>query len=173
MPFLGVLVKRHNNGFDTTVYMKKTTIKLMLKWDSLIPTSYKKSSVTALVNRAIRICSKFDLLHDEFQQIRIMANFNGYSSNFVEEIINKKLNKSYKSKEIENQIQQKSDEYKNYKYIQLSYIDVPSYAYAKRLKSIIKQNDPTAHLRVIYQTTNQTQRYFSTKDNLNTSQKSG
>jgi len=41
IPFLEVLVIRHNNGFDTTVYRKKTTTKLMLKWDSLPPKAYK------------------------------------------------------------------------------------------------------------------------------------
>jgi hypothetical protein len=171
--FLDVLVKRHDNGFDTTVYRKKTTTKLMLKWNSLIPTAYKKSSVTALVNRAIRICSKFDLLHNELLHIRKMANFNGYPSNFVEQIINKQLAKLYPSKQIENQIQQTLNENKNYKYIEIPYIGAPSYAYAKRLKSIIQKNDPTAQLRVIYQTTNQTRRYFPTKDNLNKNQKSG
>ena len=171
--FLDVLVKRHDTGFDTTVYRKKTTTKLMLKWDSLIPTSYKRSSVTAHVHRAIRICSKFDLLHDEFIYIRRMVHFNGYPSNFVEQIINKQLNKLYQSKEAENQIPQTTNEKKNYKYIEVPYIGAASYAYANRLKTIIRQNNPTTDLRVMYQTTNQTRRYFPTKENLNKHKKPG
>ncbi|CAF3273243.1 unnamed protein product [Rotaria socialis] len=139
IPFLDVLVKRHDSGFDTTVYRKKTTTKLMLKWDSLIPTAYKRSSIISLVTRAIRICSKYGPLHDEFQQIRLMANFNGYPSDFVEKIIKKYLDKLYRPKDTENQIQQTSNEIINYKYIQLPYIGAPSYAYAKRLKSIIQK----------------------------------
>ena len=40
--FLDVLVKRHDEGFDAAVYRKKSTIELMLRWDSLVPISYKK-----------------------------------------------------------------------------------------------------------------------------------
>ncbi|CAF1678812.1 unnamed protein product, partial [Adineta ricciae] len=62
IPFLDVTVKRHNDGFDTTVYRKKTTTKLMAKWDSLVPKSYKTASINAYVNRALRVCSSSDFL---------------------------------------------------------------------------------------------------------------
>lgn len=122
LPFLDVLVKRHNNGFDTTVYRKKTTTKLMLKWDSLIPTAYKKASINPLVDRAIRLCSRFDLLNDELLYIRSTANFNGYPSNFVENIIHKHLNKLFQSTPTQKSIESPSNEKNQYKYIQIPYI---------------------------------------------------
>jgi len=60
-----------------------------------------------------------------------------------------------------------------YKYIEIPYIGKPSHTYAKKLRSIIKQNNPTTDLRVIYQPTNTTKRYFPTKDSLHINQKSG
>lgn len=101
-----------------------------------------------------------------------MPSCNGYLSSFVQKIINKQLAKSYPSQQVANQVRKPSDENKNYKYIQIPYIDTPTDAYAKILKSIIKRNDPTADLEVIGQTTNQTRRYFSTKDPLHAHKKS-
>jgi hypothetical protein len=102
-----------------------------------------------------------------------MAKFNGYPSNFVERIIYKKLDKLYQFNETNNQIQQIPDQNKKYKYIEIPYIGRPSYAFAKKLKSIIIKNDPTSDLRVIYQTTNPTKRYFPSKDPVNIYQKAG
>jgi hypothetical protein len=168
--FLDVLVKRHDKGFDTTVYRKETATKLMLKWNSLIPTAYTRACIYPLVNRANRICSRPDLLHDELLYIRKMAAFNGYPSNFVQNIINKQLNQFYQPKP--DLVQPTPTQNKKYKYVQIPYIGAPSYIYGKRLKSIIQQYNPTSDLRVIYKTTNETRRYFPTKDKLKTNQKS-
>ncbi|CAF4074285.1 unnamed protein product [Adineta steineri] len=174
IPFLDVLVKRHSTGFETTVYRKPTTTKLMLKWDSLIPTSYKRASVYALVNRAIRICSTFDLLHNEFIYIRSMADFNGYPSNFVQNIINKQLDKFYQPRPPANLFPPPpSNTINSYKYIQIPFIGTPSYKYGKTLKSIVQQLNPMTNIRVIYTTINETRRYFPTKDKLKPAQKSG
>lgn len=57
--------------------------------------------------------------------------------------------------------------------IHILYIGKPSYQYGTKLESIIKQNDPRSNLRVLYKTTNETRRYFPTKDKLKPGQKSG
>jgi hypothetical protein len=83
------------------------------------------------------------------------------------------LDKLYQFNQTNNQIQQVPDQDKKYKYIEIPYIGQPSYAFAKKLKSIIIKNDPISDLRVIYRTTNPTKRYFPSKDPLNNYQKSG
>ena len=55
--FLDVKVRRNNDGFETTVYRKKTSTKLMVKWNSLVPKSYHNLSIVPLVDQAIRLCS--------------------------------------------------------------------------------------------------------------------
>ncbi|CAF1228694.1 unnamed protein product [Adineta ricciae] len=150
--FLDVMVKRNNKGFNTIVYRKETATKLMLKWNSLIPTAYKKSSIYPLVNS--------------------YSKFNGYPSNFVQSIINKQLNKYYQTKTKENLIPTTSTEIK-YRYIRIPYVGKLSYVYSKKLLSIIKRYDPIAQVRTTYNTTNQTRRHFPTKDQLKPNQKSG
>ena len=59
----------------------------MVKWNSLVPKSYHKSSIAPLVDRAIRICSTYTLLGQELNEIRKMAHFNDYPTHFVEKII--------------------------------------------------------------------------------------
>jgi len=171
--FLDVKAKRHNDGFETTVYRKKTSTKLMVKWNSLVPRSYHKSSIVSLVNRAIRVCSTYVLLDEELNNIRSMAYLNDYPYYFIEKIINEQLNKLYELPSPPNPIEATSNENKKYRYIEIPYIGKSSYTFGKKLKFIIQQQDPTANLRVIYQTTNPTKRYFPTKDNLNIQQKSG
>ncbi|CAF4386820.1 unnamed protein product, partial [Rotaria sp. Silwood2] len=171
--FLDVLVKRHENGFDTTVYRKKTSTKLMLKWHSLVPRAHKTASIAPLVTRAIRICSTFQLLHNEFEYIRLMAAYNDYPVRFVDQIIQKQLNKYFQSQTQVNQNKQIPTEKKKYTYIEIPYVGRASYDFGKRLKSTITTTDPTSHLRVIYKTTNPTKRFFPTKDRLTVNQKSG
>jgi len=65
-----------------------------------------------------------------------MVIFNGYPSHFILRIIYKKLEKLYQSNQTNNQIQQAQDQDKKYKYIEIPYIGQPSYAFAKKLKSI-------------------------------------
>ncbi|CAF2067148.1 unnamed protein product [Rotaria magnacalcarata] len=64
LPFLDVLITKQQQEFDTIVYRKSTSTFLMTKWYSIAPKSYKKSAVSALVNRAIRICSNPQHLQD-------------------------------------------------------------------------------------------------------------
>ena len=171
--FLDVLVKRHEHGLATTVYRKKTATKLMLKWDSLVPTAYKKSSVASFVNRAVRICSHYHSLHDEFQYIRIMAQFNGYPLSFVDRIIARALEKLTASAPIQNPNSEIANEQTKYQYIEVPYLGRASYMYAKKLHSIIQQNNPTSELRVIYRARNCTQKFFPNKDALAPLQQSG
>ncbi|CAF4574610.1 unnamed protein product [Rotaria sp. Silwood2] len=173
MAFLDVLVKRHDKGYDTTVYRKNTATKLMLKWHSLAPKAYKTTSISPLVTRAIRICSTYKLLHNELEYIRMMANYNDYPLRFVENIICKQLNKYYESTAAANKIQQRVDQKKKYSYIELPYVGRASYEFGKKLKKLIKINDSTSDLRVIYRATNPTKRFFPTKDPLDDNQKAG
>ena len=168
IPFLHVLVKQRNS-----VSENNNNNYIDVKMGQ--PNSnrfYKRSSVISIVNRTLRICPKYDFLLNKLLQIHLMPSFNGYPSNFVQQIINKQLAKSYPSQQVANQVRKPSDENKNYKYIQIPYIGTATDAYAKILKSIIKRNDPTPDLGVIGQTTNQTRRYFSTKDPLHAHKKS-
>lgn len=173
LAFLDALVKRSEHSFETTVYRKKTTTKLMLKWSSLVPTSYKRSSVASLVNRAIRVCSSYHLLHNEFQYIRTMAEFNDYPLSFVDRLTAQALQKLFESQQIQNPDPEATNEQKRFEFIEVPYLGRASYTYAKKLQSIIMRHQPMSALKVIYRTTNTTQKFFPNKDALSPLQQSG
>ena len=66
-----------------------------MRWDSFLPKSYKKSLVNCLVSRAWKLCSTFNLFHQELEFLKKTLLANGYPTNFVESIISKFLHKQY------------------------------------------------------------------------------
>lgn len=97
LPFLDILINRRSSiaqsWFNTSVYRKPTFTELMLKWKSFIPFEHKKSAVSSLVYRAIRICSNYTLLHKEFFFIRQLTVSNGYPLSFTQNIIRTTLDR--------------------------------------------------------------------------------
>jgi hypothetical protein len=55
----------------------------MLKWNSFDPKQYKTGSIISMVQRAINVCSTYQLLSDEFEQIRQLGLKNGYPISFL------------------------------------------------------------------------------------------
>ena len=62
IPFLDILIKRHNHTFSTSIYRKKTFTGLYTKWDSFTPRKYKVNLIRTLTFRCFRICSIRHLL---------------------------------------------------------------------------------------------------------------
>ena len=50
---------------------KQTYTELYTKWDSYIPYKYKQNLILTLLDRAIKICSNYKLIHKEFQNISV------------------------------------------------------------------------------------------------------
>ena len=97
-PFLDILIARTTNSagissFTTTIYRKPTFIGLLLKWNSFVPHSYKISTISSMVCRAIRICSSYQLMHAEFEFILNLGLKNGYLLRFIYSQIRKTLNR--------------------------------------------------------------------------------
>ena len=78
--FLDVFGQRNSGiGFNTKLYRKETFTGLITKWDSFVPKSYKFNAISSMVYRAMKICSTYQALHDEFNFIRDVAKKNGYT----------------------------------------------------------------------------------------------
>ncbi|CAM4988700.1 unnamed protein product, partial [Rotaria socialis] len=80
LEFLEVKVIRipERHTFETTIYRKPTFTGLSTNWNSYVPIEYKKSSITSMIDRALRICSTYQLLSTEFNEIRKIAKLNDY-----------------------------------------------------------------------------------------------
>ena len=61
LPFLDMLVERHDSEFVTSVYRKLTFIGQYLRWNTFSPQRWKINLIGALVHRAFIICSKSKL----------------------------------------------------------------------------------------------------------------
>ena len=70
LPFLDVLIKRDNDGFQTSVYRKTTFTGTYMNWKSLSPRTYKIGLINCLLNRASKICSTKKLFNEEISKIK-------------------------------------------------------------------------------------------------------
>ncbi|CAF5187574.1 unnamed protein product, partial [Rotaria magnacalcarata] len=115
LAFLDVLIKRKAKPFVTTMYRKPTYTGLLAKWESFVPRQYKRSAISSMVYRGIRICSTFALMHEEFNFIRKVSKDNGYPSNFIEKQIRETLNRymeKQKQKSSQEQIHEETQDHK-------------------------------------------------------------
>ena len=62
IPFLDILIRRHNHTFSTSIYRKKTFTGLYTKWESFTHRKYKVNLIRTLTFRCFRIRSSPSLL---------------------------------------------------------------------------------------------------------------
>uniref|UniRef100_A0A5S6QH72 Reverse transcriptase domain-containing protein n=1 Tax=Trichuris muris TaxID=70415 RepID=A0A5S6QH72_TRIMR len=90
LPFLDVLVVKEGNQLKTKVYRKATNSGKYLNFLSNHPKSVKKGIVTAMVDRATKICSR-EYLQEEIDFIRQTLRKNDFPIRLTEYCIEKKL----------------------------------------------------------------------------------
>ena len=89
LPFLDVLVKRHDSEFLTSVYMKLTFTAQYLRWNSFSPQKRKINLIGTLVHKAFMICSK-SKLDPELGKIRSILLENGYPGQAIDSAFKRK-----------------------------------------------------------------------------------
>ncbi|CAF1282545.1 unnamed protein product [Didymodactylos carnosus] len=87
LAFLDVLIEKHQDHLETSVYGKKTCTHLYMKWDSCNPKYQKIALIKSLITRAIRICSGETLLNAEINWIKTVLHENGYPAQLLERSI--------------------------------------------------------------------------------------
>ena len=90
LPFLDVLVERHDSEFLTSVYRKPTFTGQYLRWSSFSPQKWKTNLIGTLVYRAFMICSK-SKLDPELGKIRSILLENGYPEHVINSAFKQKL----------------------------------------------------------------------------------
>ena len=93
IPFLDVQIDATDNTFVTTVFKKPTDRGHCLSGDSECPDQYKESVIRAYINRAIKHCSTWPLLHQELQRVRQLLVNNRYKHSDIDEHIHRQLHK--------------------------------------------------------------------------------
>ncbi len=169
IPFLDALIQRQAGiGFETKIYRKPTFSGLITKWDSFIPKRYKYNAISSMVYRAIKICSTYQALHDQFEFIRELALNNGYPLAFVESVIRRQLNLIYAPRAIKPTTPET-----DITVLRVPYYWKPSQIYAKRVTEAVIKQYPLKKVRVVYDVTARLGQHFTTKDPIPTELKSG
>ncbi|XP_077520624.1 uncharacterized protein LOC144132243 [Amblyomma americanum] len=89
LPFLDVLVTRHDKGLRFSVYRKPTHTGRYLHFNSNHPTPQKASVITSLLKRADTICSSHEEKSNEKNRVISDLRKNEYRSSFIRRVSQK------------------------------------------------------------------------------------
>ena len=88
------------NKFTTLVYRKPTFSGVFTNFRSFIPKSYNYDLLFTLLHRGFKLCSHFELFHQEIDKVNTIFKNNGYPKGFVDLCIKKYLDKVFIKKEV-------------------------------------------------------------------------
>ena len=100
LSFLDIKIVRENIKFTNSVYCKPAFSGVFTNLESFIPNSYKYALIFTLLHRAFKLCSNFELFHQEIENLKNIFRNNGYPVNFSDFFIKKYLNKLYVKKKV-------------------------------------------------------------------------
>ena len=63
-------MSRDNNKFKTSFYRKLTLSGVYTNFGSFIPKSHKYNLLFTLLHRALKLCSNFELFHQEYEKLK-------------------------------------------------------------------------------------------------------
>jgi len=130
IPFLDVLIKRHQNAVSTTVHRKKTFTGLYTKWDSFTP---RKNKINlTLTYRCFHICATFSSLQAALSDLEKTLLLNGYSKGIIALNMNDVLNK-HRNRPSETTVPKRD------LILVLLYLGFPSEIFKQRLKSCVNK----------------------------------
>ena len=93
--FLDIKIVRENNTFTTSVYHKPTFSGVFTNFESFIPNLYKYTLIFTLLHIAFKLCSNFELFHQEIENLKNICRKNGYPVSFANFCIKKYLSNWY------------------------------------------------------------------------------
>jgi hypothetical protein len=101
---LDVLVASNSDGFQTSVYRKKSLTGTYLNWNSGTSRDYKIGLIKCSVNRAYKISSNKEALNNEIKKITNILRRNEYPIKVISNVIRKHvklMNESAKKDKVE------------------------------------------------------------------------
>jgi hypothetical protein len=144
-------------------YVEDTFVHgLMIKWDSFVPTDYKKASVVSMVQRALAICSTYSSLAIEFDNIRAIALHNCYPISFIDTRIGIGLSNHLKRSTISRTNTVGCQKQKMY--VEIPYTGAATHSFKKKLSHVAAKLRPDLDVRVFARPPSSVQKFFQTKD---------
>ena len=78
LSFQDIKTVTKNNKFTTSVCCKPTFSGVFTNFKSFIPNWYKYTLIFTLLHRAFKLCSNFELFHEEIENLKNIFRKNGY-----------------------------------------------------------------------------------------------
>ena len=95
LPFLDILLTRHNNMITTSVYRKPTFTGLGINFLSFIPDQFKINAIKTLLYRCYNICSDWQSVHSEFEFLINFFRNNNFPLHLILRNIRSFLDKTF------------------------------------------------------------------------------
>ena len=92
---MDVLVDNSSTTVTTSTFCKPTNTGLYSKWSSFVPRRYKYNLVNCLLDRAYKICSSYESVCSEVDNIKVMLGRNGYPAYFLDSCVRRFFNRKY------------------------------------------------------------------------------
>ena len=150
-----------NNSFSASIYRKVTFSGVFTNFESFIPVSYKSILIFTLLFRALKLCSNFELFHQEILNLKDIFKRNGYPYNFIDVCIKRFLNKMFIDKKVYALAPKKE------LVCVLPFIGKKSLQLRSKLVKSIQNNLSFCHLTVVFQSPHELCTLFRFKDTLN------
>ena len=158
LAFLDINVYRGNNKFETLVQRKLTFSGGYTNYRSFIATEYKSSLITTLLYRSFTIVSDYHKLHEEIVKLKSVLRQNGYPTRFLDKIISKFLDKSFKKRFTITTVPKKTLR------LVLLYLGTQSLSLKKKLNKLFKEQLPSGKLEIVFRTAQRMSSSFRFKD---------
>ena len=160
--FLDINITNNQNGFKTSIYRKPTFTGLTTKFSSFAPMKYKRNLVATLVYRAYHLCSSYESIDLELNEIKNFLNKNGFPQKFLDTWIGKTLNKLINPPKKESLI---SPERKPV-FFCMPFLGTHSFQIKKRLTKLLLEFYPQVSLRMVFTSHSSIGSYFRFKDRI-------
>ena len=93
LPFLDTLVRRCNDSFVSSVFVKETNNGDCLNFNSICPERYKTGVIKTLLHRAFHICSNWDNFHNEVERLKQLLTNNNFPISIIDKTLKQFLEK--------------------------------------------------------------------------------
>ena len=91
---------RVNNSFSTNIYGKVRFSGVFTNFESFIPIFYKSNLIFTLLFKALKLCSNFELFHQEILNLKGIFKRNGSPCNFIDVCLKRCLSHDFIDKKI-------------------------------------------------------------------------
>ena len=158
LSFLDIKIEK-SIKFITSIYRKPTFSGIYLNFKSHAPTKYKSGLINCLLYRIYYLCSNWDIIHREINNIKAILLKNKYPLNFIDNCVRIFLKNIFITSSRKEDIASK----KEFTII-LPFLGKQSNIIKTKLNKLFSELYPTARLKIIWTCGIKIGSYFKFKD---------